>query len=625
VSTVVVIESDTLDAEAWCAAHLPPTPMMTQSARGFHRYFRLPDALRADASCLPPVIHTDVGDVELKRDGQYVVAPGSVHPSGHVYAMVEDWPTSLDDVPPLPPIVLGASAHAAAKPALPDSISGGTRNNTLWTEACRLRRLGLDADEILGALKIINRKRCHPPIADDELKQLSQRAAKYQPAADTFPLTEAGDAEFFASAFGDVIRYDHRLGRWLLFNGHVWAPQTDGEVPRLTLEAMRARQRASVGIKDRLQWAAKGESRSRLGNLLAIAQTTTPIADAGEHWDEDPMLLGVANGILDLRTGTLRDGRPDDRITMRCAVAFDPAATWPAWERFLIEVFDDEDVIRYVQRACGYSLTGDCREECLFFCWGVGANGKGTLMNTLAWTLGDYADDLPFSALELHDRRSGISNDIAKLVSKRYVTASESGETTRLNEARVKALTGRDPITARFLHHEFFTFQPVAKFWLATNKKPIVRDDSQGFWRRLHLIPFSRTFERPDKTLKDRLRAEAPGILSWVVKGCLEWQRDGLNPPELVLKATDEYRRESDSLTPFYESCCVIDPRARVQASTLFARYQRWCSETRVWPEQQLNQTAFGKQVRSRFAVEEKRWTFYVGIGIRDDQQVVPF
>jgi putative DNA primase/helicase len=277
-----------------------------------------------------------------------------------------------------------------------------------------------------------------------------------------------------------------------------------------------------------------------------------------------------------------------------------------------------------MHRALGYSLTGDCREECFFVTWGEGGNGKGTVMNTVAWVIGEYADDLPFSALEMRDR-SSIPADIAKLVGKRFVTASESGEAMQLNEARIKALTGRDPITARLLHKNFFTFQPVAKFWLATNAKPVVRDDSDGFWRRVHLIPFTQSFAgRADQTLKDRLRDEAGGILAWLVRGALAWQRDGLNPPQVVRAATDEYRRESEPLTPFIQACCVVTPKARVQASHLFGAYRTWCDECRIDAKERLNQTSFGRHMKKRFPAEEGRNTFYVGVGLRDERHEPP-
>jgi putative DNA primase/helicase len=301
---------------------------------------------------------------------------------------------------------------------------------------------------------------------------------------------------------------------------------------------------------------------------------------------------------------------------MRVSIPYDERARCPEWEAKLLEIFGgDTEMVGYFQRAVGYSLSGDCREECLFVCHGDGANGKGTTMNTVAWVLGDYADDLPFSAFELH-ARSSIPNDIAKLVGKRFVTASESGE-VRLNEARVKALTGRDPITARFLHREFFTFQPAAKFWLATNMRPVVRDDSEGFWRRIHLIPFAQSFVgREDKTLKDRLRDEAQGILAWIVRGCLAWQREGLNPPSAVLHATDEYRREQQQLGRFMDTRCIVDATQSIRAETLFHAYRHWCDSVREGVE--YNQTTFGKAIKSRFRFEERnRRIVYIGIGLR--------
>lgn len=630
VSGVAVVDSDTPEAEQWCASNLPATPMMTRTAKGFHRYYRLPDALRDDASCLPGFITADNGlKIELKSDGQYVVAPGSVHPSGHVYAMVEEWPLSLEDIPTLPLHVLGGLPTGAPKAdPLPESIPDGRRNTTLFTEGCRLRRLAWNEPEIAAALLTINQTRCQPPGDEHKVREIARRCAQYDPAVDTFPYTEVGDAEFFAKLHCDLVRFDHRQGRWLLASDTgLWLPDPIELLRGFAVETIRARHRHAITITDKdqkkaaVRWALGGESSKRLDHLLREARALSPIADDGSNWDMEPWLLGVENGVIDLQSGAVRLASPADRITMRARVVYDPQASCPLWEKTVSEIFDgDSELSAYIRCALGYSLSGDCREECLFMCWGDGANGKGTLMNTIGWLLHDYANDLPFSALELHDR-SVIPNDIAKLVGRRFVTASESSE-VRLNEARVKALTGRDPITARFLHREFFTFQPVAKFWLATNRKPIVRDDSQGFWRRIHLIPFTQTFVgREDKDLKNKLRAEAAGILAWLVRGCLEWQREGLNPPRAVRAATEEYRRESDPLTPFFEARCVLAVDARVKASELYAAYQNWCDECHVKDWQRFNQTTFGKQVKKRFATEEKRHTFYLGIGLLDASQ----
>jgi putative DNA primase/helicase len=514
-----------------------------------------------------------------------------------------------------------SDAPEARRPEpLPRDVGDGGRNNTLFREGCRLRRLGLDEAEIRAALTAINANRCRPPLDAPEVETIARSCSGYERAADTFPTTEAGDAEFFAAANEDTVRYDHRRGRWLLFDGHHWLPQTDGKIHRLALEAVRARLRGAVGDKDRMRWAIGGEARKRQTNMLALVQNMRPVTDDGKGWDADPWLLGVPNGVIDLRTGSLRHGRPEDRITMRARVPFDPNATCPLWDQTLAEIFGDrEELVAYLDRLIGYSLTGDCREEMLPFCWGGGANGKGTVMNTIGWLLGDYADDLPFSALELHER-AGIPNDIAKIVGKRFVTSSETGETKRLNEARVKALTGRDPITARFLHQEFFTFQPSAKFWLATNQKPIVRDTSLGFWRRIHLIPFTRSFAgSPDLQLKDKLRAEAVGILARAVRGCLEWQRTGLNPPDAIREATKSYRAASMPLARFLDERCLIQDNATATFGDLFRAYVRWCGDARE--SARLGRHEFSDALHEQFPTDpvSKRNVTFIGVGLLGD------
>jgi putative DNA primase/helicase len=301
-------------------------------------------------------------------------------------------------------------------------------------------------------------------------------------------LTDAGNAEYFAARYGSDVRFDHRRARWLLWRGHRWQPDADAEVRRLAKDAMRERFKDAALLDDpeararAAKWSIASESRGRLDALAYLAQAERPIADDGLAWDTDPMLLGVANGVVDLRTGEFRAGRRGDQITMSTAVAFDREATCPRWQRFLVEVFVHPELVTYIQRAIGYSLTGDVSEQCLFLGYGAGANGKGTFTKTLMGMLGEYAYNMPFSTIELH-ARAAIPNDLAALVGRRFVVASETNDGSRLNEARVKALTGCDPITARFLHSEFFTFEPCAKFWLSVNHKPVVRDDSYGFWR----------------------------------------------------------------------------------------------------------------------------------------------
>jgi putative DNA primase/helicase len=418
-------------------------------------------------------------------------------------------------------------------------------------------------------------------------------------------LTEAGAAERFARLHGDDLRYDHARQRWLLWDAHRWRPDTDGAVTRLALQFARAWQHEAIDYRgDRaradaaLKAARQLERRSALDSMLALARDLHPIADAGDAWDADAWLIGVPNGVIDLRTGDLREGRREDRITMSTGVPFEATATCPRWTQFVGEVFnDDADLIAFIQRAVGYSMTGDTREQCLFLGHGTGANGKGTFTGTLSEMLGGYSYNMPFATIE-SQQRAGIPNDLAALRGRRFVISSETNDGTHLNEARVKALTGCDPITARFLHCEFFTFTPVAKFWLAVNHKPIVRDDSYGFWRRMRLIPFARTFD-VDRGLADRLRAELPGILAWAVRGALVWQANGLFAPTAVIQATEEYEMDSDPLVSFLSEACEMAGQSR--ARDLYRHYCGWADLNALSPKERLSSTAFGLKMAERF------------------------
>lgn len=441
-----------------------------------------------------------------------------------------------------------------------------------------------------------------------------------------FPRTDSGNAELFARLYGERLRYDHRRNRWLLWIDHWWKPDVDEEVLRLAKEATRRRYETAPELfedpdefKAEAKWAIASESRMRLEAALALAQAERPIADSGEGWDADPWLLAVANGVVNLRTGALCAGRPDDRMTMHSPVPYDPEARCPRWLAFLREVFgDDDELIDFIWRACAYSLTGLTIEECHYLCFGSGCNGKGTFNRVQRDILGDYAANTPFSTLEMSSRNS-IPNDLAALYGKRLVTASELNEAVRLNEARMKMLAGQDPVTARFLHGEYFTFVPNAKFWLAVNHKPMVNDDSTGFWRKIRLIPFTQCFEgRADRNLKDVLKSEYPGILAWMVDGCLEWQRRGLDPPPSVRAATEQYRAESDPIADFLRDRCATDLELTARAGELYLAYQSWALKQGLKEREQLTATRFGRLMGQRFPKDSDRdGTFYQGVALQ--------
>ena len=441
--------------------------------------------------------------------------------------------------------------------------------------------------------------------------------------------TEARYAERFAALNDGRLCYQHRRGIWLIYDPPLWRPDLDGEVYRRALAYVRREQAEALDLEDqelrgiRVRFALRADSKSGLDRIVGLARNLKPLADAGVGWDSDSWLLGSPTGILDLRRGILLPGDPAFQITMSVSVPYMTDAKAPRWEQFLGEIFaGDTELISFVQRFVGYCLTGITTEQALAVFYGRGANGKTTFINVISTVLGHYAHNLPFSTVELRQRAS-IPNDLAALDGKRFVTASETNDGIRLNEARIKALTGCDRLSARFLHGEWFSFQPVAKFVLAVNHKPVVRDDSKGFWRRIRLVPFQQCFDGPgrDDQLERRLLEEGPGVLRWAVEGCLAWQAEGLGDPAAIREATAEYQDESDPLADFLGTCVETDPDGQARAGELYAAYVKLTDRQGVPRQDRLPGRDFGQRMAERFPkVRTKQGVVYRGVHLRTDR-----
>ena len=463
------------------------------------------------------------------------------------------------------------------------------------------------------------------PEYAERQRQYEQRGQLTQ-TDDPHILTDTTNAQFIVTLFGNILRYDHRRERFLIWNSHRWQPDNNGKVFRLAIEAARARYQDATSIQDLKErerisnWAISSENRSRLEAAISIAKNLEPITDTGENWDRDPWLLGVQNGVVDLRTGQCRDGRQSDNITMSTGVKFDADAQCPLWLSTLNGIFQgDADYIDFINRYCGYSITGLIKEQTSVIGWGEGANGKGIFAGVQRNVMGDYAYDAPFSTFEMNYKAS-IPNDIAALEHKRIVTSSETNNGTRLNEARLKAISHGDPVTARYLHAEFFTFGPVCHIFLFVNHKPKVKDDSFGFWRGVRLWPFLRRFEgtADDKDLAKKLEAEKSGILNWHIAGCLEWQKRGLSElPEKITTATAEYKRESNVLTDFFDECCVENANAITQSSELYKEYLNWAENSHLQKYEIISRVIFSREVEKKYKkVVKNNGKFFVGIGL---------
>jgi putative DNA primase/helicase len=318
-------------------------------------------------------------------------------------------------------------------------------------------------------------------------------------------------------------------------------------------------------------------------------------------FDRDPWLLTVTNGVIDLKTGEILDFNREHLNTKRAAIRYDSTAKAPRWRSFLYEIFaGNQELIDYIQAAVGYSLTGDTSEQCLFLCHGAGANGKSVLLEVLLSLTGEFGMDAPMSTFAAKNgNQTGASNDLAMLRGTRLVTASETNEGMRLDEALIKKVTGQDKVTARKLYQEFFSYTPQFKLWLAMNHRPSIRGVDNGIWRRIRMIPFSVVIppDQQDRDLKAKLLEELPGILNWAIEGCLRWQREGLKTPQIVLDATAEYRSEQDVIGAYLDECCEVGTPYQVKSMDLYADYKRWAEDGN---EYVLSIHAFGRRLTDR-------------------------
>ena len=393
-----------------------------------------------------------------------------------------------------------------------------------------------------------------------------------------------------------VRRRVHGLGQLIAGEAGKLGPWVAAGADRVQREAREKVQ------AQRWKWAGASEQGATLDGSLREAASL--LSARAEHMDADPDLLGLPDGVLDLRTGQHRPYTPDDRITKIAGCDFKPDAAAPTWEQFIAETFVDDDLIDYVQRLAGYALSGRRGEHLLPITYGSGANGKSTFLGALSAVLGDYAaagsPGLLISNAEQHP------SVLADLHGRRLVVVSETGEYGRLNEERVKAITGGDPIKARRLYREPFEFIPTHLLILQTNHRPRIGGTDEGIWRRIRLIPFTRTVpaERRDPDLPDKLRAEISGILAWCVRGWQAYRERGLREaPEAVMAATSEYRSSSDVIGEWLEECCAHDSAATVTAAELYANYSHWCSRN---GERAQSQRMLGLRLAERGFQREK-------------------
>lgn len=631
----------------------PDTAECLTGGGGIHFYFRHPGGhVKSVSDNLP--------GVDVKADGGYVIAPPSNHYTGGSY----EWEASSIfgevELAPCPAWVLDIANGPKTRKAAGnkasagdnDPIIAGGRNAHLTSLAGTLRRPGCSQEVLEAALMAENKTRCKPPLSDDEVRTIAKSVARYEPEINPSPKlynwTDSGNAEMLADKYGDKLRYCFSYGCWLIWDGKRWQLDEVNGVYELAKNTMRdasihfkevakaaelaaakaTEQDAVKAAKEKQKQAQDAEkfyklceNKSKLAAMLFLAQSLLPVTVA--ELDADEWLMNCQNGIIDLKTGELLPHNPRLHMTKISTAAYRPEAACALWEETVAAIIPDEEVRAYIQRYAGYSLTGSVREEIFVMLYGLGGTGKGTLTETLAYALGDYADTLnPDILLQAKHSDSGNAPtpEIAKLPGVRMLLASETDKGRRLNEAKTKSLTGGDMITARKLRCDPFTFKPNFSLWLSTNALPIISAEDTGVWRRLRLAKFDQQFkdeEGRDCTLKDRLRKQdaLDGVLTWAVRGCLDWQQNGMRTPAAIKAYTASFRADSDILAQFVADECEVGADMNVSSLALYQEYQKWCADN---GHKHLNNRNFKEQMEKRgYRCERKKnGVMWFGIGL---------
>lgn len=485
---------------------------------------------------------------------------------------------------------------SAPKEKMKISSTTNTDSQTVTAVEAELREVTPAAPYATTAIVRSEYRRVDGEYVEDDVPKRAE--ARNLSVGDFRSLREQTDVSLgqeFAEICGNDLRYDHSRQRWLIWDDPIWRPDADKAVHRAAELLARKRYEAAYDYPGSAkEWGKavtfakkRGAGAYMLEKIVQRAQHQLPIGAKGSEFDCDPMLLGVVNGVVDLTTGKLRSGRCEDYLTKASPVPFDPDAKCPRFERFLEEVFqDNKQLIAFVHRAIGYSLTGDNREEVFFMLYGSGSNGKSTLLESLQAAIGaDYAGKIDFDAL-CSEYRSRHKFDLANIEGKRLVTASEPDRKIELSSKVVKSLVGDGKIAVEEKFKQPRLIAPTHKLWLAVNTVPLATDRTEGFWRRIRLIPFNASFkERPDNTLKPTLISELPGILAWAVRGCLAWQEQGLGKCPAVDEATQEFREQSDVYYRFINDCLIEAPDSFILPEELKKAYEQWRELNPAAPE----------------------------------------
>ena len=419
---------------------------------------------------------------------------------------------------------------------------------------------------------------------------------------------DTGNADRFIDRYGHLYKHSYITNKFYIYDGQKWKVDDRGAIRKLIDEMIEniknekvlhsedvTEEEAREAFQKYYKKTRGTQSKKNIMNELMHRKTVTP-----DEFDNDDMLLNVANGYVDLTSRELYKHDINRMFSQIANTDYSEKMQPSVWLDFLNDIFaGDKAVIRYIQKALGYSLTGSTREQVMFILFGKGRNGKSIFVETIAEILGDYSNNMQAKSLMVK-KNDNVNTDIARLSKARFVTSSEPNEGFRFDEGLIKQITGGDKVTARFLYAEEFEYTPKFKIWVSTNHKPIIRGTDDGIWRRLVLIPFDVQIpeEKIDKDLKYKLLREAPAILNWMAEGAYMWMREGLELPEKLKDAGQTYRTEMDVVEQFIQEKCKRAEGVKETGKALYEEYKKWADENN---EYKMDKNKFGKKLKEKF------------------------
>ena len=457
-------------------------------------------------------------------------------------------------------------------------------------------------------------------VLDQSVKEVKNKFYSYD---------DTGNAGRFTDVHGEILRYSYIRKSWYFYNGKIWCTDQQGKIKNLADEVIEKMKHENVYVADgtdeeeamKLFRRHIKTTRNHSGKTNMIKESEHLVPIQPEVFDNDLHLFNVQNGYIDLKKGVLHEHNKERYFTKISNVEYTDKADCPMWDEFLHQIFGgDIELINYMQRAVGYSLSGSTEEQMMFILHGNGRNGKSVFLDIITELFGSYSTNIQPQAIMVKQQSSNANPDIAKLAGARLVTTTEPNDGNRFDEGLIKQLTGGDRVTARFLYEDEFEFTPQFKLWMATNHKPFIRGTDDGIWRRMAIVPFAVQIpeNKVDKKLTHKLRREITAIMQWAVEGYLMWQQDGLKEPLVIKRQRDEYRIEMDSIEAFLQECCIRDNGVAEKASVLFQAYDNWARDNNQY---KMSSTKFGREISKKFPKFSSNGIRYKGIKVTEGHE----